>query len=167
MFIREANPDDAGDIITLFQQLYSETTFLLYEPGEFVPRVNEYAHRIGQTAKDENGVMFIAEADRGMVGIIFGNRGTAKKTRHSLFVVMGVLRSHWNQGVGRSLLAAVERWATAHGLHRLELTVQTRNAVAIALYEKSGFVSEGVKRHSLRSGTQFIDEMLMSKLIAA
>lgn len=79
--------------------------------------------------------MLLADTDAGLVGVIFGNRGTARKTRHALFLAMGVPRSH--HGVGRSLLQAVESWAIAKGLHRLELTVQTTNARAIALYERS------------------------------
>jgi RimJ/RimL family protein N-acetyltransferase len=165
--IREAMPEDAAAVVALFQLLYSETDFLLYEPGESVPQVDQYAERIREVAKKENGIMFVAESGRDVVGIIFGNRGIAKKTRHSLFLVMGVRRSNWSQGVGRGLLEAVENWATTRQLHRLELTVQTSNTRAIALYEKMGFGREGIKRHSLKNNGRYVDEFLMSKLIAA
>jgi len=165
--IREAMPEDAAAVVNLLQLLYSETDFLLYEPGESVPQVDQYAERIREVAKKENGVMFVAESSRDVVGVIFGNRGTAKKTRHSLFLVMGVRQSHWNQGVGRVLLEAIEKWATTRQLHRLELTVQISNAQAIALYEKMGFGREGTKRHSLKTSGRYVDEFLMSKLVAA
>lgn len=165
MRIREATAEDAAAVIALFQQLYSETRFLLYEPGESVPGVEEYTRRITDIAHREDGVMLLADIDPGLVGVIFGNRGTARKTRHALSLAMGVPRIHWNHGVGRSLLQAVESWAIAKGLHRLELTVQTTNARAIALYERAGFEREGMKRHSLRVEGQYVDEWLMSKLI--
>jgi hypothetical protein len=98
--IREATPEDTQAVIALFEQLYSETTFLLYQSGEAVPRVDDYARRIGEDAKAENGVMFVADNSNGLLGVIFGNRGTANRIRHSLFLVMGVLEAHWSRGIG-------------------------------------------------------------------
>jgi RimJ/RimL family protein N-acetyltransferase len=106
--VREATPNDAAGIISLFNVIYAETTFMLLEPGEWNPTVEEQAR-----------------------------------------------------------LAALEAWARANGLHRLELTVQVHNRRAIALYEKCGFEREGVKRHSLNIEGTFIDELYMSKLIPA
>jgi RimJ/RimL family protein N-acetyltransferase len=165
--IREATAHDAGAVICLLERLYSETDFLLYEPGELKHDVEQYARRMDEGARKGSWVMFIAENPVGIVGVIFGNRGTAKRTRHSLLIGLGVLRASWNQGVGRSLLGAIESWARARGVHRLELTVQTTNRPAIALYEKVGFEREGTKRHAQRIDDAYVDELLMSKLITA
>ena len=167
MRIREAIPDDAESVVALFQLLYSETAFLLYEPGESVPRVEDYAQRIREVADTQTGAMFVAEDNNRLIGVIIGTCGNAKRRRHALFLVMGVLQAHWNQGVGRSLLRAIEAWATTRGLHRLELTVQSTNDRAIMLYENMGFVREGTKRDSIKIGAEYVDEFLMSKLIAA
>jgi RimJ/RimL family protein N-acetyltransferase len=167
MRIREAIPDDAESVIALFQLLYSETAFLLYEPGESVPRVEDYAQRIRDAADTQNGAMFVAEDDNRLIGVIIGTCGNAKRRRHALFLVMGVLRAHWNQGVGRSLLGAIEAWARTRGLHRLELTVQATNDRAIMLYERMGFVREGTKRDSIKIAAGYVDEFLMSKFVGA
>jgi RimJ/RimL family protein N-acetyltransferase len=165
--IREAHPHDAGAVIALFERLYSETSFLLYEAGEQVPKIEEYARRIGVARKAESGIMYLAQIEGETVGAIFGNRGAALRNRHSLFLVLGVLQAYWNRGVGLSLLRAAEHWASTHRLHRLELTVQKRNTRAVALYEKAGFEAEGTKRHSLVVNGEYLDEWLMSKLIEA
>lgn len=166
--IREATAADAAAAIALFQQIYAETSFMLFEPGEFVPQAKTYAARIADTARREDGVMFLAESEAGPVGALFGMRGTARKTRHSLYLVIGILRSHWHQGIGRSLLQAAQDWATVRGMHRLDLSVQTTNTRAVALYERAGFEREGLKRHSLWMGDgKFGDEWLMSKLLGA
>lgn len=47
------------------------------------------------------------------------------------------------RGVGTGLLAEAKRWAAAHGVHRLELTVMAHNHRAIGLYERMGFSVEG------------------------
>jgi Acetyltransferase (GNAT) domain len=77
--IREARPDDAEDVIALFERLYSETSFLLYEPKETVRGVEEYARRMREAAQTETGVMYVAEIGGGIVGVLFGNRGMARR----------------------------------------------------------------------------------------
>lgn len=167
MHVREAIPDDAESLITLFQQLYAETAFLLYEPGESVPRVEDYAQRMRDAAGTQNGVIFVAEDNDRLIGVIIGTRGNSKRRRHALFLVMGVIRRHWNHGVGRALLGTIEAWAKTRGVHRLELTVQSTNDRAIMLYERVGFLREGTKRDSIKVETDYVDEFFMSKLIAA
>jgi GNAT superfamily N-acetyltransferase len=115
--VREAGPQDAAAVLDLFQLLYAETDFMLYEPGESVPPIAQYADRIRDVAKKEDGAMFVAESGSRVVGVVFGNRGTAKRTRHSLFLVIGVLQSRWGQGVGAGLLEAIEHWARTRRLH--------------------------------------------------
>jgi putative acetyltransferase len=70
------------------------------------------------------------------------------------------------RGVGSRLLgelvAMADRWL---GLRRLELTVYTDNAAAIALYRKAGFVIEGTHRaYALRDGN-YIDAHTMARVI--
>src|SRR4030081_1248781 len=137
---------------------------MLVEPGEWNPTVEEQARRIEQNAKSQSGITVVAEADGRLVGAASGNRGSVKRNRHSAYVVIGVVAAWTGRGVGSALLAALEAWARANGLHRLELTVQVHNRRAIALYEKCGFEQEGIKRHSLNIECAFIDELYMSKL---
>ena len=166
MYIRAARPEDAARLIALFEKLYSETKFMLYEPGEAVPGEQEYTQRIEQNAKTESGVLFVAEVEGEAIGAGLGIRGSAKRTRHSLFLVIGVLQAWSGRGVGRSLLQAIEHWAIAKGIHRLGLTVIASNHRAISLYERVGFEREGLKRHALNVDGDYIDELYMSKLVA-
>ncbi|GAE36015.1 acetyltransferase [Halalkalibacter akibai JCM 9157] len=52
-----------------------------------------------------------------------------------------------------------------HDIHRLELTVVTRNEIGISLYQKMGFEIEGRKRDSLLINSEYVDEYYMSKLL--
>ena len=49
-------------------------------------------------------------------------------------------------------------------LVRVELTVYADNERAIHLYEKYGFVKEGVKRKAAISCGQYKDEILMARI---
>ena len=164
--VREATPDDAAASIALFERLYAETSFLLWEPGEAHVTVEEQARRIAQTAENDAGVTFCCEAGGELIGVAFGSRGAAKRRRHALHLVIGVVQAWTGKGVGRRLMEALEAWARSRDVHRLELTVNVRNHRALALYEKLGFEREGVKRHSMRIEGEYVDELYMSKLLA-
>jgi RimJ/RimL family protein N-acetyltransferase len=164
--VREAIPSDAARLVAFFPSLYAETDFMLFEPDEFNVTKEQQARRIEEMLRSETGCMFVCESDNQLIGVVFGNRGVARRTRHSLYVVIGVRQSWIGRGVGRALLQALEGWARSRGLHRLELTVDVDNRRAIALYEKCGFEREGIKRHSRRLEGRYSDELYMSKLIA-
>lgn len=166
MHLRKATPADSASLIVFLQKLYAESRFMLFEPDEFTATEAQQAARIEALAKADAGVMFVCEADGEIVGMVFGNRGSARRTRHSLYVVIGVLQDCAGRGVGRSLMEALEGWARAEQLHRIELTVDITNQRAIALYERCGFEREGVKRHARNLGGEYVDEYYMSKLIA-
>jgi len=60
---------------------------------------------------------------------------------------MGLLPRFRGQGLGTRLIRRTLDAARAFGLTRVELTVREDNANAIALYEKVGFVTEGLQRN--------------------
>jgi RimJ/RimL family protein N-acetyltransferase len=163
--VREAIPPDAAKIVAFLRSLHAETDFMLYEPGEFSGTEEQQARRIEEIARLESGIVFVCEADDEIVGAIFGSRGIARRTRHSLYIVIGVRQSLHGRGIGSALFQALEAWARSKLLHRLELTVDAAHQRAIALYEKYGYEREGVKRHSRKVDGNYSDELYMSKLI--
>jgi ribosomal protein S18 acetylase RimI-like enzyme len=61
---------------------------------------------------------------------------------------IGVLASHRGHGVGTALLKAALEKARNNQLTRIELEVRENNKAAIKLYQKMGFVSEGLHQHA-------------------
>lgn len=91
--------------------------------------------------------------------------GIAVRRQHVMGLGMTVAGAWQGQGVGSQLLAALchhaDRWV---GLLRLELTVYTDNARAIALYRRHGFEIEGTHRaFALRDGV-YVDAHAMARL---
>ncbi|MFG0246697.1 MAG: GNAT family N-acetyltransferase [Phycisphaerales bacterium JB052] len=87
-----------------------------------------------------------------------------RKLMHAADLGMGVLPSHQRVGLGRLLLGrAIEDMRSYEGIERLELTVLATNAHARRMYERAGFVEEGVKRRSLRQPDgRYEDEVIMA-----
>jgi putative acetyltransferase len=109
----------------------------------------------------------ILVAERGAV--VVGHAGlqgvAALRRRHVAGLGISVAQSAQGQGVGTALMAALVDWADNWAqLLRLELTVFTDNAAAIALYRKFGFEDEGVHRaYALRDGA-YADVLAMARL---
>ncbi len=64
-----------------------------------------------------------------------------------------------------AFLVAIEAQATKNQLHRIELTVMEHNTRAFALYKKTGFETEGIKRDSLKINGHYVNEHYMALLI--
>jgi RimJ/RimL family protein N-acetyltransferase len=54
------------------------------------------------------------------------------------------------------------KWCQSHNLHKLCLTVFASNEIAKGLYEKAGFVIEGVQKDQVYIDNSFDDEIFMA-----
>jgi RimJ/RimL family protein N-acetyltransferase len=69
------------------------------------------------------------------------------------------------KGYGTDALRAMLRWAFRHlNMHRIELSVEPENQRAVRVYEKLGFVREGLRREHHFDDGCFRDEMIMGIL---
>ena len=107
---------------------------------------------------------FVALADDKVVGWCDVALKPRPTLRHSGILGMGVIREYRGKGIGRALMQATLAAAKASGLGRIELTVRVDNESARRLYERFGFVTEGLcKRHMCVDG-EFVDSWLMALL---
>lgn len=80
---------------------------------------------------------------------------------------VGILANEAGKGHGLNMLQEVKEYARNNGFLRIELSVATINERAIHLYEKAGFVKEGVMKNFtyLKAENKFLDEVLMACLL--
>ena len=87
------------------------------------------------------------------------------RRRHVAALGIAVAVTHQRAGVGDALMRAIldvaDRWL---GLRRIELGVLVGNEPARRLYEKHGFVPEGVARQSVAGEGRLQDELRMARL---
>lgn len=81
---------------------------------------------------------------------------------HSGRLGMGVLPEFRGRGIGSSLIAKTIEAAHQFRLIRIELTVYAKNLTAIALYERFGFLHEGVMKDACLIDGQYQDVYLMA-----
>ncbi len=113
------------------------------------------------------GHMLVGLVGDALVGQIDVHQYAGRQS-HAGNIGIGIHDDWTGRGIGSRLMTEIvmiaDRWM---GLRRLELTVQTDNARAIALYHRHGFVIEGTHlADSLRDGV-LIDVHTMARLVAA
>ncbi|WP_174615474.1 GNAT family N-acetyltransferase [Virgibacillus ihumii] len=166
MIMREIKTSDAEKFSNLTPQVEAESEYMLWEAGERNVQIEQQLKMIEGIEQKDNSTILVAEKDnKDLVGFLMSVGGNAKRNKHSSYIVMGILKEYRGKGIGTKLFEELERWALNHNIHRLELTVVTRNEAALSLYKKMGFEIEGTKRHSLCIDGEFVDEYDMSKLL--
>ncbi|WP_112663275.1 GNAT family N-acetyltransferase [Microvirga flavescens] len=97
----------------------------------------------------------------GGLRLLQGRRG------HVATLGMGVHDDYVGQGIGskllKELLTVADNWL---GVRRVELTVYTDNAPAIALYKHNGFEVEGTHRSFAFRDGRYVDAHAMARLAA-
>jgi L-phenylalanine/L-methionine N-acetyltransferase len=161
--IRRARASDADAFARLFagESAFAGTLQMPYSTADVWRRRLE-----SYEAQPNEHLVLVAEVG----GEVVGNAGLHRQTgsprrQHAASLGLVVDEPLRGRGVGRSLIAAVvdsaDRWT---GVLRIELTVFTDNARAIALYRHFGFEIEGTLRaYALHDGI-YADALTMARL---
>jgi len=83
---------------------------------------------------------------------------------HTGTLGIAVTAAHRGRRVGSALLRAALDAARARGLTRIELGVRAGNTRAVPLYERFGFVREGVDRRAILQDGEYEDLIRMALL---
>lgn len=165
MLVRQITLSDAENLGYLTQQVEMTSEFMLWEAGERKANTDQQRKMIERICSEDNSTILVAEEKGQLIGFLMAIGGNARRNKHSVYIVVGILKEFRGKGVGVNLFIELEKWALTHKIHRLELTVVTRNVAGLALYQKMGFEIEGTKRDSLLIDGEFVDEYYMSKLL--
>ena len=165
MTIRDITIDDAAAFLDLCLTLDHETAFMMYEPGERKTTVDQQRDILTAVIASPNSTIIVADAGTHLAGYVSASGGEFRRIHHSAYIVAGVRQSYAGRGIGTQLFAALDTWAVANAIQRLELTVRIDNAAAIRLYQRTGYEIEGTRRRSLLVDGELVDELSMAKLI--
>jgi putative acetyltransferase len=161
--LRRARPDDADDYAAMMNDplVYPGVMQLPHTDAAF------WRGRLTEAGGPAAAELHLVAVHDGHVigGAGLHHTSAAVRRRHAMHLGMTVAAAWQGRGVGSLLLGALcahaDRWL---GVLRLELTVYTDNARAIALYRKHGFETEGTHRaYALRDGV-YVDAYAMARL---
>lgn len=157
--IRKATGEDFDFIYELY--MHPQTNpFLLYEQvdkNSFLPIFNELL-------KTEILFVYENEIPKGMSKLV------PQQFRNSHVVYLGGVAIHPSfagKGEGLKMLETIKEYAKQNNFLRIELSAALINEKAIRLYERAGFVKEGVLKQFtyLEVENKFLDEVMMACLL--
>lgn len=144
--LRNAEPDDAPELIALVNAFDGESTFLSREPGEFDMTEEKERAFLLECKENPDALYLVAEAGGRIVGTTNAQRMDRRRYRHVAGLGLAVAKAHWGTGIGKALLTELLGFARENGVEKVELQVDTTNHRAIALYMSLGFTVEGTRR---------------------
>ncbi|OGS49063.1 MAG: hypothetical protein A3K68_06735 [Euryarchaeota archaeon RBG_16_68_13] len=108
--------------------------------------------------------IYAMEVDGDHIGNVGLHNIDRTNRRANVGIVIGE-KEYWSKGHGTDAMIAVLRYAfDGLGLHKVNLDVLEYNARAIRVYERCGFVREGVRRDELYKRGRFVNLVRMSIL---
>jgi len=134
----------------------------LEPPKSLFQREQEF--EANQSEPDPTVIRMIIEAEGRPIGDI--DLFHIEPRNRNALVGLGIWREEdRGKGYGADALRSALRWAFRHlNMHRIELSVEPDNRRAVRVYEKLGFVKEGLRREHHFDDGCFRDEMIMADL---
>ena len=163
--IREISIKDVENFISLLSQIYDESEFTFYNPGEYSPTISSASHHLEKYITSPTKAIYVAESDEQLVGYVFVNTETYERTQHEAVVYLGVREYYQHQGIGQALINRIEAWALNHHIRRIEATVVTENINVIELFKGMGFQIEGELKDKLFINQKYYNEYVMAKIL--
>lgn len=165
LIIRPALEADAAELRDYAARLFSEDL-----PGIFrrpTPTLDEELEFICARINPPNSTALVALVDGRIVGLLDVLGEALAETSHVGTLGISVDRQWRGRGIGGALLDAMVRWAQKHGVARIQAAVWENNPRALALYERHGFVREGVCRRAVIRDGRSIDTILIARVLDA
>ncbi|MFC3928672.1 N-acetyltransferase family protein [Streptococcus caprae] len=164
---REATGQDAATVIALFNQVGTESEYLIMDETGFQGALEQMTTVLDKGLETPNTLCLLALVNDEAIGIVNIKADWHERINHIGDVFIAVRKDYWGHGIGQILMEEAIDWAQHSGvIKRLELTVQVRNSRAVHIYEKFGFEIEGTKRRGAKTKNgEYLDVYLMAKLI--
>jgi ribosomal protein S18 acetylase RimI-like enzyme len=108
--------------------------------------------------------VLVADVDGEVGGYVRLGRPTPLAASEHVLMIRGLAvdPALQRQGVGKALMDAAAAEARARGARRLRLRVLAKNEAARRLYDRSGYIVEGVLRGEFCLDGEYVDDMLMA-----
>lgn len=164
---RELGMEEVDCFWNLLNTLDIETSYMMYEPKERqqCTNIQELSADIQSNVINGNDFLQVASENDKIIGFIRAKRGRYRRNFHTAYIVVGILKDYVGRGIGTAFFKNLDKWASRHGVCRLELTVECHNHVAKHLYEKSGFKIEGTREKAMFVEGNWVDEYYMAKIL--
>ncbi|KTD59286.1 GNAT family N-acetyltransferase [Legionella shakespearei] len=165
IIVRKALPQDAPDWAVMLLKLDEEVVYTTFQPGERSSDISKYKDKIISAINYPKSAIFLAfdtlSEDNNVVGYLSVEAYRNNRKSHVATIGIGILESYSSQGIANQLFIEMIDHAKRNNLRRIEGHVAQSNYKSIALTQKFGFITEGIKRNAIKINDAYEDEHLM------
>ena len=165
--LRSAEPEDASRMLQYMKIMLGETPFLARTPEEFNYTPEAEADILAGRRDDPRGLMLVAELDGQIIANAgISSHGAKSRLLHRAELGISVRKDYWRQGIGSALMERLIAFAVRSGYEQIELTVESKNRRALALYHKYGFTVYGTRPHGMKyADGSYDNDYLMVRIL--
>lgn len=162
---RVASLLDAKAIVSFYNQVGGETTYLSFGQDEYPMNEELQEKRLLEVSLQKNSTILLALSEEQIVGIATLTSSQKKKSAHEGEFGIVVEEAFWGKGIGSALIQRILRFAKNNTITtRVWLITRTDNLKAVELYKRFGFVLEGHMKHSTLVDGVYYDTYVMGLL---
>lgn len=168
VILRNAQVEDADNLIKYLKVTASETPYLIREPDEIAITLEQEQTFIKRQMDAERELMLIATIEGRHAGnCSLMSIGNYQRYSHRCEVAIALYQDYCGAGIGKVMLETILEVAKKVGYEQAELEVIADNEQAISLYEKLGFRKYGQFPNNMkyRNG-QYADACWMMKKLS-
>jgi len=159
VLVRDAEEKDAAAIQQIVESVASEKCYIVPENSR-----KDWDRAIREI-KARESLIIVASVDGKIVGMAHLVRGKFVKNRHVGFLGISILKEFRGLGIGNALMRYMMEWVEKSNIEKISLTVFSTNKPAIRLYAKFGFQIEGICRKHFKIENEYVDDLIMGKLL--
>jgi len=164
--IRTVKSKNASSIFHIQKEVVSEGNFLTTASEEFNKTVEQQRDWIEKILQNDKEIMLVAETPKEIVGWIVFLSQNRIRLSHTGSIGMMIKKDFRSMGIGKLLMKGMLDWAEQNPfIEKVSLGVFSTNERAIALYKSMGFIEEGRKIKEFKINDEYIDDILMYKLV--
>lgn len=165
VILRPAVPEDAAAIIKTIKSTSLERSYVLMEQyGKNADSEKEYI----RMADCEKCLLLVATVHDEVVGSLAAlqaDGGDNPQTAHILKIGLHLREAYRGLGIGSQMLQYTADWARERRFKKLEASIFTTNKRSLHLFSRAGFQEEGTRRKRFWVGNEYIDEVLLGKVM--
>ncbi len=162
LIIRTPVISDAANILEYLRIIGGETDYLTFGTEGHPNTIEQEAEYITTINEENNKIMLLALLGEEIIAVGSLSGSIRPRLKHTLELGISVKQAYWHQGVATSLLEAlIHKARTYKHVQQITLHVVTKNTHALHLYEKFGFVRQGVFPNQIHAGNQYFDSVFM------
>ncbi|MFC0271669.1 GNAT family N-acetyltransferase [Metabacillus herbersteinensis] len=158
VILRPVKINDAEQIVEAVKTVIYTGAYIQKEK----PRTVEEEREFITTMQNQDNMYLAIEIDGTVVGIARVVRGELEMKRHIGLFRTWLAERAQGLGIGKEIMTYTLEWCRLHQLHKLCLTVFASNGLAQKLYERYGFVQEGIQKEQVKINGQYDDEIFMA-----